>query len=88
MYFLGEYKKAYMQHIKYMKKLLGTIENIAVSTDDMSYYNTFYYKHFNVFKQTKIKEELEDELLKSGFSKEEIEKILYKNFRNRILDRL
>lgn len=88
MYFLGEYKKAYIQHIRYIKKLLGTIENIAVSTDDMSYYNTFYYKHFNVFKQTKIKKELEDELLKSGFSKEEIERILYKNFRNRILDRL
>jgi len=88
MYFLGEYKKAYMQHIKYMKKLLGTIENIAVSTDDMSYYNTFYYKHFNVFKQTKIKKRLEYELLKNNFSKEEIEKIMYKNFKDKIWDKL
>ena len=88
MYFLGEYKKAYIQHIRHIKNLLGSIENIAVSTDDMSYYNTFYYKHFNVFKQAKIKKELENELLKSRFSKEEIEKIMYKNFKSRILDKL
>jgi len=88
MYFLGECKKTYIKHIMYIKNLLGSIENIAVSTDDMSYYNTFYYKHFNVFKQTKIKKRLEYELLKNNFSKEEIEKIMYKNFKDKIWDKL
>ena len=88
MYFLGGYKKAYIQHIRYIKNLLGSIENIAVSTDDMSYYNRFYYKHFNVFKQTKVKEELENELLKSGFSNFEIERMMYKNFKDKMLDRV
>lgn len=88
MYFLGKYKKAYIEHIRYVKNLLGSVENIAVSTDDMSYYNTFYYKNFNVFKQNRVKKELEYELLKSGFSREETEKILYKNFKNKILNRL
>lgn len=88
MYYLGQYKKTYINHIKYIKELLGSIENIVVSTDNMSYYNTFYYKHFNVFKQTKIKENLKYELLKSRFSSSEIEKIICKNFREKILDRL
>ena len=88
MYFLGKYKKAYIEHIRYIKNLLGSVENIAVSTDDMTYYNTFYYKHFNVFKQSKIKKELEVELLRSGFSNIEIEKIMYKNIKEKILDKI
>lgn len=83
-----KYYNAYVNHIKYVRNLLEGVENIAVSTDDMTYYNNLYYKHFNVFKQTEIKKELENELLKNKFSKNEIEKIMYMNFRNKILDRV
>ena len=83
-----KYYNAYVNHIKYVRNLLEGVENITVSTDDMTYYNNLYYKHFNVFKQTEIKKELENELLKNKFSKNEIEKIMYMNFRNKILDRV
>ena len=84
----NKYYKAYVEHIKYVKDLLSEVDNIAVSTDDMTYYGTKYYKNFNVFKQENIKNELEKLLLGNGFSEREIEKILYLNVENKILNRL
>ncbi len=83
-----KYYNAYVEHIKYVKTLVGGVDNIAVSTDDMTYYGTRYYKHFNVFKQENMKKELERLLLDNGFIKKDIEKILYKNFEDKILLRL
>lgn len=85
-----KYQDAYIEHIKYIRDLLGGVDNIAVSTDDMTYYKTNkrYYKYFNVFKQERMKKELENLLLSNGFSSKDTEKILYKNFKNKILQRL
>jgi membrane dipeptidase len=60
---LAEYEKCYINHINHIKKLLGNIENIAVSTDDMTFeYNNPdkrpIYKHEEVGK--KLKELLEN----------------------------
>ena len=83
-----KYQNAYIEHINYIKKLLGDIENISISTDDMSYYKINYYKNFNIFKQQNIKKELSYLLNINGFSENEIEKIEYKNFKTKILQRL
>lgn len=83
-----KYKQAYLMHISHIKNLLGDVDNIAASTDDMTYYETKYYKHFNVFKQENMKKELENLLLDNGFSSNEVEKILYRNFENKILGKL
>lgn len=85
-----KYQDAYIEHIKCIMDLLGGVDNIAVSTDDMTYYkiNKRYYKHFNVFKQERMKKELENLLLSNGFSSKDTENILYKNFNNKILQRL
>ena len=68
--------------------MLGNVDDIAVSTDDMTYYGTKYYKHFNIFKQENVKKDLENLLLDNGFTRDEIEKILCLNFKRRILDRV
>ena len=83
-----KYQKAYIEHIKYIRDLLDGVDNISVSTDDMTYYETEYYEHFNVFKQENIRKELEKQLYKNDFNKKNIEKILYCNFYNKILKRL
>ena len=83
-----KYYKAYVEHVKYVKELLGVVDNIAVSTDDMTYYGTKYYKNFNVFKQENMRCEVEKLLFVNGFSRIEIEKILYRNFEYKILQRL
>ena len=85
-----KYANAYLEHINYIKHLLGSIDNIAVSSDDMTYYesNIEYYRYFNVFKQENIKKNLEELLFNNDFSKTDIEKILYMNFKNKILQRL
>lgn len=84
---LTEYENKYLEHINHVRELLGNVENIAVSTDDMTFeYNNPekrpIYKHEEVGK--KIKELLEN----NGCNKEEIEKILYKNFETKILARI
>lgn len=86
----NKYAQAYLNHINHIKKLLGNVENIAVSTDDMTYYkiNKRYYRDFNVFKQEKMKKNLTKLLEDNNYSKEEIEKILYVNFNSKILQRL
>ena len=84
----NKYYKSYIEHIKYVRDLLGGVDNIAVSTDDMTYYGTKCYKHFNVFRQEHVKRELEELFWINGFTEEEIKKILYKNFESKILDRL
>jgi len=84
----NKYYNAYIQHIKYVRDLLGGVDNIAVSTDDMSYYGTKYYKHFNVFRQENVRDELEKLLLRKNFSKREISKILYRNFYEKVLNKL
>lgn len=85
----NKYATAYLEHINYIKSLLGGIDNIAVSSDDMTYYesNIEYYRYFNVFKQENMKKNLEELLFNNGFSNTDIEKILYMNFKNKILQR-
>ena len=77
-----KYDTAYIEHIKYLKNLFGNINNIAVSSDDMTYYNTKYYRHFNCFKQCKMRKNINKLLLKNYFANEQIEKILYTNAYN------
>ena len=46
------------------------------------------YKKMNVFNQTRVKQEIQELLIQNKYTKEEIEKILYKNFQTKILQRL
>lgn len=86
----NNYKQKYIEHINHIKKLLGGVNNICISTDNMEYYKIEpeKYKTMNIFKQTRVKEEIKELLKKNGYSNEEIEKILYKNFEAKILQRL
>ena len=74
------YKQKYIEHIKYIKNLLGSVKNIGVSSDDMTYYETQYYEKFNVFKQEKMGKELKELLLKEKFTEEEISTIMNGEF--------
>ena len=85
----SDYEEEYIKHINYLKELLGGVNNIAVATDDMRYYNnTEEYQNMNIYKHEEIASKLRNTLSKNGYSNEEINKILYKNFKNRILNRL
>lgn len=86
----NNYKEKYVQHINYVKKLLGGVDNICASTDNMEYYKIEpeKYKTMNVFNQTRVKQEIQELLIQNKYTKEEIEKVLYKNFQTKILQRL
>ena len=83
----SNFENAYINQIKYLKNLLGFIDNVAVSTDDMSYYyiQPEYYKNANIFSHNNVCEKLRKLLLDNCFDTNEVDKILYKNFENKIL---
>lgn len=79
-----KHKQGYIKHIKYVKQILGTVNNIVLATDDMSYYEIEpeYYQNLNIFKQSKVNMEITKLLKLNGFSEEEIEKIKTTNYIN------
>lgn len=85
-----DYKQKYLENIKHIKNLLGSVDNICLSTDNMEFYKieTEKYSKMRVFNQNTVKYEIEELLKQNEYSKDEIEKILYKNFEKKILSKL
>ena len=85
-----DFEQEYINHINYIRNLLGTTENIAVATDDMKYYNIEpeYYQHANVYLHYDVKNRLKTDLIRNGYNHFEIEQILENNFKEKILSRL
>lgn len=80
------YEQEYINHINYFKELLGDVNNIAVSSDDMSYYyiQPEYYQNLNVYKHEEIAKKIKKGLIENNYTKEEIEKIMYKNIIDKV----
>lgn len=85
-----DYKQKYLENINHIKNILGSVDNICLSTDNMEFYKieTEKYSAMRVFNQNTVKGEIEELLKQNNYSKEEIEKILYKNFEKKILGKL
>lgn len=85
-----DYEKAYVNHINYLRRLLGGVENIALATDDMGYYNfnPEVYQNMNIFKQEKIKSKIENLLLQNNYKQEEVNKILTENVHEKLINKL
>ncbi len=86
----SDYEIAYVNHINYLKRLFGDVNNIAVATDDMSYYKIQpeIYQNMNVFKQEEVKHRIEKLLLENVFSEHEIRKIFFENVHDKLIRRL
>lgn len=84
------YEQRYIEHINYIKELLGNVDNICVSTDDMKYYyiEPEYYQNANIYEHSEVKSKLKIALKRNNYSEDEINKILEKNFKEKILNRL
>lgn len=82
-----DYEQKYVEHINYIKNLLGGVDNISVATDDMKYYyiEPEYYQNINVFPHYSVKEKLTKVLIKNNYTEKEIKKILEENFKEKIL---
>lgn len=79
-----DFKKAYLEHIKHMVSLVG-ISNVGVSTDDMEFSLALFNDDSGkkIFDYKTVAFELRG-LLGTYYSKEEIDKILYKNVEEKI----
>lgn len=86
----ASYELEYIKHIDHLKRLLGSIESVAIATDDMSYYNIEpeYYKNMNIFKHKEVRKQIQELLLKNGYTKDEIFRIMYRNVYDKLLTRL
>lgn len=74
----------YLEHIERAIAILG-IDNIGVSTDDMVFAKELFDEDFGrmVFSYHTVKDDLE-KLLSQKFTKDEIEKIMYRNVENKL----
>lgn len=81
-------KVAYLNHIKYLENLFGDINNIAVSTDDMTFCacKDPDYAKCPIFNYYSINRELSNVLL-TNYSNEEVKRILNINAKN-LIDKL
>ena len=74
-----ELRKAYIEHIVHIGNIIGT-DKLLLSSDDMEFY--YYlndgYEKLPIYEYSSIKDEIKKDLL-TVFSKEEAEKILFKN---------
>lgn len=84
------FEQKYIDNINYIRNLLGGIENIAISTDDMRYYyiEPEYYQNANIYQHYEVKEKLEKALIENRYAKSEIKQIMENNFKEKILTRL
>lgn len=84
------FEQKYIEHINYIKDLLGGIENIAVATDDMTYYKIEpeYYQNANIYHHALVKSHLTKALKESNYNQLEINCILEENFKNKILNKI
>ena len=77
----------YLKHINHIRKLIGSADNICVATDDMSLHYISSDKP-PIYTHEEVAEGIRDLLHKNGYSDDEIEKILYKNFEDKMQARL
>ena len=69
----------YIEHILYALKLVGSVDKIAIGTDDMKFSGgDICYQHSDVFNYESIDHDLREKL-KKYFSEEDIEKMVFKN---------
>ena len=70
----------YLEHIKYLENLFGGLDNICLSTDDMTFCSDKdpEYSLCPIFNYSTIKNDLE-KLLSKCYNKDEIDKLLYGN---------
>jgi len=73
----------YLKHINHVKELLGGIDNIVVSTDDMTFEGE--ESEPPVYKHEEVAKEIRKLLQNDGYTNQDIEKILHKNFEEKIL---
>lgn len=78
----------YLKHIKYLEKLFGSLDNIAVSTDDMTFCGDKDPEYYlcPVFNYASIKQDL-TKVLRKYYNDDDINKILYMNSK-KLFDKL
>lgn len=77
-------REAYLKNIKHIVDIMG-IDNVGIASDDMTFDNYFFSGLGGkmIFDYKDIKKEIVN-LLSNDYSKEEIDKILYKNIYNKL----
>ena len=84
------FEQKYIEHILYIKNLLGGVQNIALATDDMRYYfiEPEYYQNANIYFHFEVRKKLEKALIKNGFDRNDIKMIMRENFNEKIFSKL
>ena len=84
---LNNYDNAFSEHIRHIIDLIG-IDNVCIASDDMEYHKDKAYQENAIYNIRSFANSIDNALSNNGFTREEKEKVLTKNFENKILNKL
>lgn len=82
-----DYDKALTDHVRHVINLIG-IDSVCIASDDMEYHPDKSYQEVAMYDVRSFGVSIEKALKDNGFKKEEREKIMVKNFKTKVLDKI
>ena len=84
---VDDYDKAFASHIRHVSDLIG-IDHVCVASDDMEYHPDKSYQEVAMYEIRHFADSVENALTNNGFSQEERQKVMTKNFKTKVLDKI
>lgn len=84
---LNHYDNAFSEHVRHVIDLIGS-DNVCIASDDMEYHPDKSYQAVAMYNIRDFAKCVDNALSNNGFTKEEKEKVMVKNFQNKVLNRL
>ena len=84
---LNNYDNAFSNHVRHVIDLIG-INNVSIASDDMEYHPDKEYQNNSMYNIRSFAKSVDNALTNNGFTEEEKEKVMIKNFENKILNRI
>ena len=84
---VDDYDKAFASHIRHVSDLIG-IDHVCVASDDMEYHPDKSYQDVAMYEIRHFADSVENALTNNGFNQEERQKIMTKNFKTKVLDKI
>ena len=84
---LNNYDNIFSEHVRHIIDLIGC-DNVCIASDDMEYHPDKTYESVAMYNIRDFAKGVDKALTNNGFTTKEKEKVMVKNFKNKVLDRL
>ena len=84
---VDDYDKAFASHVRHVADLIG-IDHVCVASDDMEYHPDKSYQEVAMYNIRNFASSVDQALINNGFNQEERQKVMVKNFENKVLNKI